>query len=136
MLPVCGLAAAGNLKEDLSELSATLEFYGKPQKKGDPPDAFRQADVSTRALIVSKPAPGYTTEAERNLTTGVVRLRAVLAADGRVRHIVVMKRLPDGLTERCVAAARRIRFTPATLNGRRVSQFVILEYNFGIGGRF
>ena len=126
---------AGSQKEDLSELAETLEFYGKPRKKGDPPYAFRQADVTSKAVILSKPGPDYTPEAEANGTTGTVRLRAVLAADGRVRHIMVMRRLTDGLTEQAVAAARKIKFTPATLGGRRVSQYVILEYNFNVGVR-
>ncbi|MBV8856275.1 MAG: energy transducer TonB [Acidobacteria bacterium] len=75
-------------------------------------------------------------DARRNLTTGTVRLRAVLAADGRVRHIMVVESLPDGLTERSIAAARLISFTPATLDGRRVSQYVILEYNFNVETRY
>ena len=56
----------------------------------------------------------------------------MLAADGHVRHVSVIKRLPDGLTEKCIEAARRIRFTPAMVDGHRVSQYVVLEYNFSI----
>ena len=123
---------AGRAKEDWGELAATLKFYAAPRKKGDPPDVFRQAEVGTRAVITSKPAPGFTAEARHNGTSGAVRLSAVLWPDGRVRHIVVMRRLPDGLTEQAVGAARQIRFTPATLGGRRVAQIVVLEYNFAI----
>jgi TonB family protein len=126
--------AAGNQKEELSELAVTLAFYGAPQNRREPPLAFKQSEVSTKAIIHAKPEPGFTKNAEDNETTGVVRLRAVLAADGRVRHISVVKSLPDGLTERAIEAARKIRFTPATLDGRRVSQYVVLEYHFSIGG--
>jgi TonB family protein len=56
----------------------------------------------------------------------------VLAADGTVRHILILKSLSYGLTERAVAAARKIRFEPATMNGVPVSQYVVLEYNFNI----
>ena len=126
-------AAVAAVKRDAGELAATLKAYGAPRKQGDPPDVFRQAEVSTKAVIINKPVPGYTEEARHNGTGGVVRLRAVLAADGRVRHIMVMRRLPDGLTEMAVEAARKIRFTPATLGGRRVSQYVVLEYRFGSG---
>lgn len=129
-------SSVGSRKDDLNELASTLEFYGAPKRKGDPPGAFRQADVSTKAVILDKPTPGYTEDARRNLTTGTVRLRAVLAADGRVRHIMVVESLPDGLTERSIAAARLISFTPATLDGRRVSQYVILEYNFNVETRY
>jgi len=126
--------AAGTEKENLSELAATLEFYGTPQNRTEPPPAYKQSEVSTRAVILAKPEPGFTTNARGNDTGGVVRLRAVLAADGRVRHISVVKGQPDGLTERAIEAARQIRFTPATLDGRRVSQYVVLEYHFVIGG--
>ena len=88
--------------------------------------------MSRKAVITSKPEPGFTEEARQNNVTGVVRLRAVLAADGRVRNVVAIKRLPDGLTEKAIAAARQIRFTPAEKDGRAVSQYVTLEYNFNI----
>lgn len=125
--------AAANQKEGLTELAETLEFYGAAQHRRAPALAFRQSEVSTKAIIIDKPEPGFTEEARRNLTSGRVTLRAVFAADGRVRYISVVKGLPDGLTERSVEAARRIRFKPATIGGRRVSQYVVLEYNFIIG---
>lgn len=127
--------AARGRREDLNELASTLDFYGALKQKGDPPGAFRQSDVSTKAVILGKPTPGFTEDARRNLTTGTVRLRAVLGADGRVRHIMVVEGLPNGLTERSIEAARQISFTPATLDGHRVSQYVILEYNFNVESR-
>ena len=39
--------------------------------------------------------------------------------------------LPDGLTaEKAVGAARQTRLRPSAVDGRPVSQLVILEYNF------
>ncbi|HEU4596040.1 MAG TPA: energy transducer TonB [Pyrinomonadaceae bacterium] len=93
---------------------------------------FRQGEVTRKALIVSKPEPGFTEEARKNNVTGVVRLRAVLSSGGSVTNISVVKGLPDGLTEKAISAARNIRFQPAQKDGRTVSQFVILEYNFNI----
>jgi hypothetical protein len=49
-----------------------------------------------------------------------------------VQGISVVKGLPDGLTERAISAAKQIRFTPAEKDGRTVSQYVTLEYNFNI----
>lgn len=83
-----------------------------------------------RAQIVLKLSPGYTDDARRNQTSGTVRLRAVLSSDGHVRSIAAVKRLPDGLTEKAVVAARAIRFIPAIKDGRYVSQYVTLEYSF------
>jgi TonB family protein len=93
---------------------------------------FRQNEVTQRALITFKPEPGFTEEARRNNVTGLVRLRAILSASGEVTGISVVKGLPDGLTEKAISAARQIRFRPAQKDGRTVSQYVVLEYNFNI----
>jgi TonB family protein len=93
---------------------------------------FKQQDVSQRALITFKPEPGFTEEARRNNVTGTVRLRAVLSASGEVTNVSVVKGLPDGLTNKAIEAAKRIRFNPAQKDGRTVSQYVVLEYNFNI----
>ncbi|MBA3241928.1 MAG: energy transducer TonB, partial [Acidobacteria bacterium] len=74
---------------------------------------FRQNEVTRKALIVSKPEPGFTEEARKENVTGIVRLRAVLSSSGAVTNISVVKGLPGGLTEKAVAAARNIRFQPA-----------------------
>ena len=106
---------------------------GGPGHGGGPVDysrPFRANEVTRKALILSKPEPGYTSEARENDVEGVVRLRAVLAASGRVTNISVVKGLPDGLTEKAISAARQVRFTPAQKDGRVVSQYVILEYRF------
>jgi TonB family protein len=111
------------------EQAGSMRVYGRAEgDRGS--EAFRLSEVSERAVILSKPEPGYTGDAASNYTTGIVRLRAVLAADGRVRNIAVLRSLPDGLTELCVRAARRIRFKPAVKDGHPVSQYVTLEYNF------
>jgi len=93
---------------------------------------FASREVTTRALIQKKPEPLYTDRARRNQVTGTVRLRLVLGADGTVQHIYPTRRLPDGLTEAAVEAARKIKFIPAIKDGRPVSQFVTIEYNFNI----
>jgi TonB family protein len=92
---------------------------------------FRVNQVETRAVLTSKPAPGFTDEAVDNDVYGVVRLRAVLSSKGDVTQVSVVKGLPDGLTEKSIAAAKRIRFTPARRYGHAVSQYVTLEYYFG-----
>ena len=93
---------------------------------------FKQNDVNERAIITFKPEPGFTEEARKNNVTGTVRLRAILSASGEVSNISIVKGLPDGLTEKAIAAARQIKFRPAQKDGRTVSQYVVLEYNFNI----
>ena len=91
---------------------------------------FKQNEVTKKALITFKPEPGFTESARRFEVTGVVRLRAILYKTGEVTNVSVVKSLPHGLTEQSVEAARRIRFEPAQKDGRAVSQYVVLEYNF------
>jgi TonB family protein len=116
--------------EEWREQAATLRFYSRAGDENA--GVFNPSGLKVRAVITFKPEPGFTEEARQHGTTGVVRLRAVLAADGHVRNILAIRRLPDGLTQESVKAARKIRFTPATVNGQPVSQFVVLEYNFNI----
>jgi TonB family protein len=93
---------------------------------------FRVNEVTRRAQIISKPEPLYTEEARRNQVTGTVRLRLILSASGQVSGITPLTKLPDGLTEKAIEAARKINFTPAEKDGRKVSQYVTIEYNFNI----
>lgn len=96
--------------------------------EGDGP--YKSSELVQKVVLVYKPEPGFTEEARQHNVSGVVRLRAVLTSSGKVTDISVVKGLPDGLTERAIAAARRILFFPARKDGREVSQYVVLEYNF------
>ena len=93
---------------------------------------FRQVEVTKKAVFTRKPEPGFTEQARRFRVIGTVRLRAILGAAGEVKSITVVKGLPHGLTEKAVAAARRIRFEPAQKDGRAVAQYVVLDYSFNI----
>jgi len=92
--------------------------------------AFLGSELDERARIIYKPEPNFPEAARGMVSRGSVRLRAVLDADGTVKHIFVLKGTPYGFPELCVDAARGIKFTPAVRNGRPVSQFITLEYHF------
>jgi len=89
-------------------------------------------EVDQRARLLSKPEPQYTEEARRNQVSGTVLLRAVFASSGEVISVRALNTLPFGLTEKAIAAARQIKFVPAMKNGRPVSVFMQLEYNFNL----
>jgi TonB family protein len=93
---------------------------------------FRVSEVEQRARLLAKPEPQYTEEARRNQTTGTVVLRVVFASSGEVTQIHAIQPLPFGLTERAIAAARRIKFIPASKSGHPVSVQMQLEYNFNL----
>jgi Gram-negative bacterial TonB protein C-terminal len=56
----------------------------------------------------------------------------VLSATGKVTNIRVVSGLPDGLTKRAVDAAKKIEFIPAMKDGKYVSMFMQLEYDFSL----
>ena len=93
---------------------------------------FTGRDVNQKARVISKPEPSYTEAARQAQTTGTVVLRAVFSATGEVANIRLVSGLPDGLSERAIAAARQIKFIPAVKDGRFASMWIQLEYNFNL----
>jgi TonB family protein len=93
---------------------------------------FKPGEVSSKARILFRPEPQYTEEARKNQVSGTIVLRAVFSSNGEVTNIRTVSGLPYGLTERAMAAARQIKFAPATKDGRKVSQYIQLEYNFNL----
>lgn len=88
----------------------------------------KEADDPAR--ITKKPAPEYTREARRNGIQGFVSLKVLLAADGKVSRVRVLKGLPAGLTENAIRAACKIQFKPATKDGQPASVWMITEFAF------
>jgi TonB family protein len=93
---------------------------------------FTGKDVTTKARLIAKPEPQYTEDARKNQITGTVVLKVVFASNGTVTNIRTVNGLPYGLTERAIAAARQIKFVPATKDGHQVSMWMQLEYNFNL----
>jgi TonB family protein len=119
---------AGEVRSQLEALRAYTQ--GDDATADAAAKIYKSSEVSKKAVITFRPEPNFTEEARAAFTKGVVRLRAVLAWDGKVKNILVLKGLPHGLTQQAVSAARRIKFTPAVVNGLPVSQWVVIEYNF------
>jgi len=111
------------------EQAEVLELYAKDTGSSE---VFGGRDVTTKAKLISKPEPQYTEEARRSMVTGRVVLKTVFASDGQVKHILVVRAVPNGLTEAAIRAAKRIRFVPATKDGKPVSMWMTLEYNFSL----
>jgi TonB family protein len=113
----------------MEAIRASLEAEPNPSSVKH---VFSSTQLTTKARILSKPEPQYTVEARSAYMIGTVVLRAVFSAEGKVEHILVVRSLPFGLSERAVEAARQIKFTPATKDGHPVSMWMQLEYNFNL----
>jgi TonB family protein len=85
-----------------------------------------------KPTILYKEKAKYTEEARQNKVQGTVVLTAVFTADARITAIKVVRGLPDGLTEKAIEAAQKIRFQPATKNGAPISVRANLEFTFNL----
>jgi TonB family protein len=114
---------------------ASTEAARPAQIVGDQPDQqqiFSGKDVTAKARVLLKPEPMYTETARQAQTTGTVVLRGVFTSTGHVTKLRAVSELPNGLTERAIEAVRNIKFIPAMKDGRYVSMYIQLEYNFNL----
>lgn len=94
--------------------------------------SFVGREVDRKAILIMKPEPAYTEAARQKQITGTVVLKTVFSSNGSVVNIVTVNGLPDGLTEKAIDAARKIKFIPAVKDGKFVSMWMQLEYNFNL----
>jgi TonB family protein len=127
-----GPGRGGNMGDGYKNIGGGGSGGGRGENGIDYNKPFSASQVTKKAVITYKPEPGFTEEARKNNTTGIVRVRALLTSSGVVTNITPLNRLPDGLTERAIAAARQVKFIPAEKDGHVVSQWVTFEYNFNI----
>lgn len=90
-----------------------------------------------KARILSKPDPELPKEVSLEPETTIV-LRAIFTKEGEVTNVQFVKSIPKDIPkeilaifkERAIEAAKRIKFIPAMKDGRPVSMWAQLEYNF------
>jgi TonB family protein len=140
----------GNAEVDLPKFFDSIKFDGPTDSKVlvEGPSAaqqnytsslvdsdaviYRGSEVTGKAMVISKPEPMYTEAARQARISGNVVLRCVFSASGEVTNIKPVNGLSHGLTESAIAAARQVKFIPPIKDGRFVSMFVQIEYNFNI----
>ena len=101
----------------------------------DPSDynrIFTGREVTQKARVLEKPEPTYTESARMFGVEGTVVFRAVFSKSGEVTNLHVVRKLPHGLTQQALKAARAIRFSPAQKDGQPVSMWMELQYNFNL----
>jgi TonB family protein len=132
-----------NLALYLSDLFPADNTASQPQQETTDPPANSQpprpADknmqpttASQRPTILYREKAKYTEIAKINHVQGAVVLQVVFEVGGVIRLIRVTRKLPDGLTQKAIEAAQKIRFNPATRNGAPVSVRGTLEFQFNL----
>lgn len=99
---------------------------------GSQPEVFLPNEADEKVVVAWKGEPRYTEEARRKKRTGIVLLKAILTATGKVLVLEVVNGLKDGLTERSIEAAKSLRFLPAKKDGKTISLQMSLEYHFNL----
>jgi TonB family protein len=92
--------------------------------------AVSEKEVDKKAEVTAKPDPRYTREARHMGVQGIVTLKLLLLADGKLDRVKVVKGLPYGLTENAIRAACEIKFKPAMKAGEPVATWVTIQYGF------
>ena len=89
----------------------------------------------TAPKVVKAVKPDYTQKARDARIEGVVKLRAVVLADGSVSDIVVTQSLDaslNGLDDQAVIALKKWVFEPGTKDGKPVAVRVLAELAFNL----
>jgi TonB family protein len=101
--------------------------------ESSPPEIYDYDDPRIKPpVIVSRPEPAYTALAKEHNIEGKVVLRVVLDATGAVTKIFPVEKLPYGLTESAIEAARKVTFQTASSNDGSVSSYFTLSYEFSL----
>lgn len=123
------------ITEDYETMSIFLDYFSN----NNPDDIHPPASVppppepgTTPIKILSKPKPEYTDAARNALVRGTITVVAMFGANGKIEHVLFLSRLGSGLDEEALKAVRKIKFEPATKDGKPISVVKRIEYGFDI----
>ncbi len=128
------LTPAQNENSHWREMAEGLHSYLEMKDKSNPQrNVFSISEEGvTRPVVLYKEKAKYTEEARSAKVQGDVAILMLIRTDGKVRPIVVLKPLSRGLTEEALKAAVKMRFQPATKDGRPVPVTIVVEFSFNI----
>jgi protein TonB len=108
---------------------------GPGRERGSGGDVYQPgANGVTFPRLIREVAPNYTNAALQARVQGMVELRAIVHADGRVGDVWIVRSLDPtfGVDDEAVRTVKQWRFAPATQNGRPVTVVVPIELRFTI----
>lgn len=88
------------------------------------------ANQISQLKFLHLPKPSYTNLARYYWMQGKVTLRVTFLASGTIGNITPVTKLPFGLTNSAINAARQIRFEPATKDGVPITMIRPVEFRF------
>ena len=95
------------------------------------PSSSTSGATVQQPVLLNSPRPLYTERARQNRIMGAAVLRVLIGEDGRVKRVVVIKSLPDFLTEEGIRAAFELKFKPAMKEGNAVKfwRLMLIDFN-------
>jgi len=108
---------------------------GMAQQTGQVPDdekcdypIYKGSEVDKKLRILGKPEPDFSAQERREHFHEKIVLTTLFCGSGEVTKIRVKSGLSDRVDAKAIKAARKIRFTPGEKDGKKVSQWLIVEY--------
>lgn len=93
----------------------------------------KSSQFDSTVKILDKPKAGYPSQHKGTICAqGKVVLRVTFLDSGEIGRISVISGMGNGLTEKAVEAAKKIKFEPAMKDGKPVSVTKPVEYSFTI----
>lgn len=101
----------------------------KPSKTGNDSTQEGKKDARVKGKLIEAPRPEYPPEAKEKKIEGTVAVSIVIGEEGKVISARATSG-PEILHEASVAAAKKARFEPSTVNGKPVKVVGTMTYDF------
>jgi hypothetical protein len=111
-----------------SNSAKVLPFQERKIKETNVREYYGKYETTQPAVITFLPLPELTPEALAEYSPGEMVVEVVLTAGGEITNLVFRGYLKKGMRDRVSVAVKKIKFTPAQLDNRPVSQKVTLKY--------
>ena len=95
-----------------------------------PAPIYSPYEVSKKAKIIFFPPPERPKDKRAKEIAGIVVVHVVLCRTGQVTDVQAVQKLPYGITQSAIDAAKHVRFNPAEKDGKTVSQRAMFQYRF------
>jgi len=128
-----GTGKGGGFLDGTGEGDDTGDDFGR--HGGPPGDGASplERSLATAPVILNSPRPGYTEQARLDKTQGVVQVRVLFGANGRVKQANVLRGLPNGLDAKAIEAVHAFDFRPARdARGNPVDAWLTVKVRFTI----
>jgi len=122
------------LKALSDELGVVVEYIEKnPSTKEEYNSTPDGSDENrTPMKVISRPLAGYSDRARRARKSGTITLLVMFSHSGQIGFVLPLSSIGYGLDDEAVAAAKRIKFIPPTVNGQPVTVFRRVVYSFTV----